>query len=95
MAYRRMREEGGPNNEIIDTHHEYRNTVEDYITNIRWNKLIGYNVGVMACKSMLQLPGCIAMDILKTYACGFVQVTGMNCFQPLAQGRKSQTSPGL
>lgn len=47
----------------------------------RWNKLILYNITVIALKAIFQIPGCIYMKEMKMDACWMIQLFGISCIQ--------------
>ncbi|KAG8229185.1 hypothetical protein J437_LFUL001057, partial [Ladona fulva] len=46
-----------------------------------WNMLLGYNVAVILCKSLIQMLGCVFIRDLQIYACWLVQLLGIACIK--------------
>lgn len=46
-----------------------------------WIRLIGYNVFVITLKTILQIPGCLFYEVLKTNCCWLIQLLSIVCVQ--------------
>ncbi|XP_034951283.1 piezo-type mechanosensitive ion channel component isoform X2 [Chelonus insularis] len=46
-----------------------------------WNYLIGYNVSVIFCKTILQGLGCVYIEELEAKACWLIQLLGVACLK--------------
>ncbi|KAK7789716.1 hypothetical protein R5R35_007290 [Gryllus longicercus] len=53
-----------------------------------WNYLLGYNVAVISCKTLLQIVGCIFLKETKQSACTVVQLFAISCIK-----RAEETDP--
>ncbi|GLG96580.1 Piezo-type mechanosensitive ion channel component [Gryllus bimaculatus] len=53
-----------------------------------WNYLLGYNVAVISCKTLLQIVGCIFLKETKQSACTVVQLFAISCIK-----RAGETDP--
>lgn len=65
------------------------------LSTFRWNKLILYNITVITLKAILQIPGCIYMDYMKTNACWMIQLFGISCIQKFSIRHPVITSSGI
>lgn len=61
----------------------------------RWNKLLLYNITVITLKAILQIPGCIYMDYMKTNVCWTIQLFGISCIQKFSTSHPVITSSGI
>ncbi|KAK6616816.1 hypothetical protein RUM44_005301, partial [Polyplax serrata] len=54
-----------------------------------WNWLLGYNVVVILIKTVLQIAGCMFMEVVQHNACWLVQLLGIGCMNKFGDIPKS------